>query len=303
MSHPSTAGIHIKRRDFLRAGSALALASGAAWSREHAPASCILLWQEGGLSHLDSFDPKPGAPPEIRGPFRDIATAAPGLRFSEHLPCLARQADKLTVIRSMQGEDTNHERAAALIAGALPPATVLEPAAARRALALAAESPSLRDRYGRTPLGEACLGARRLVQAGARMVRLIHTGYDTHAGHFEAMRCRVLPEFDRAFAALVEDLEERRLLDRTLVIAAGEFGRSPRINAAAGRDHHARAWSVCLAGAGVARGRVVGATDATGSEVVDSPVRAADLIFSAYTILGIPTSNVGGGRVVRDLLA
>lgn len=303
MGHLSTAGIRIPRRDFLRAGSALALAPAAAWSRQGDAISCILLWQEGGLSHLDSFDPKPCAPPEIRGPFRDIATAAPGLRVSEHLPRLARQADKLTVIRSMRGEDTNHERAAAQIAGAFPPGTVLKPDAARRALDLTAESPSLRDRYGRTPLGEACLGARRLVQDGARMVWLNHRGYDTHIGHFEAMRDCVLPEFDRAFAALVEDLEERRLLGRTLVIAAGEFGRSPRINPAGGRDHHARAWSVCLAGAGVARGRVIGATDATGSEVVDSPVRPEDLVFSAYTLLGIPTSNLGGGRVVRAIFA
>lgn len=224
MSHQHTAGSHIGRRDFLRAGSALALAPAAAWSGERG-LSCILLWQEGGLSHLDTFDPKPDAPAAVRGPFREIETPVPGLRVSEHLPRLARQADKLTVIRAMQADDTNHERAAARIAGALPPGTVLASEVRRRAADLASESPSLRDRYGRTPLGEACLAARRGVQAGARMVRLAHHGYDTHTDHFRAMRETVLPAFDRAFAALVEDLEERRLLDRTLVIAAGEFGR------------------------------------------------------------------------------
>ncbi len=265
------------RRDFLRFASALPFASLAS----PAPGvSCILLWQEGGMSHLDTFDMKPAAPPEIRGPFREIPTTVPGLRICEHLPRIAKQARHLTVIRSMQGDDTNHERASALLSGSLPPASVLEPAAA----GLAAESPSLRDRYGRTPLGEACLRARRMVQAGASMVRIVHPGYDTHADHFRIMRDVVLPEFDRAFAALVEDLEERRMLATTLVIAAGEFGRSPRINAAGGRDHHARAWSVCLAGGGLPGGRVIGATDATGSEVIDAPVHPARLRDIAFGI-------------------
>lgn len=302
MSHQHTAGPRIGRRDFLRAGTALALAPAAAWSGD-SRVSCILLWQSGGLSHLDTFDMKPHAPASIRGPFREIETAAPGLRICEHLPRLARQADKLAVIRSMQADDTNHERASALIAGALPPETALEPEIRRRAADLTAESPTLRDRYGRTPLGEACLAARRSVQAGARMVRITHPGYDTHADHFRAMRKTVLPDFDRAFAALVEDLEERRLLDRTLVIAAGEFGRSPRINPEGGRDHHARAWSVCLAGAGVAQGKAIGATDDTGTEVVESPVRPKDLIYTVYTILGLAPSNSAGGRIVRDLFA
>lgn len=303
MKHSQPAASRIARRDFLRAGSALALAPVAAAAGARSGVACILLWQEGGLSHLDTFDLKPQAPPHIRGSFREIETALPGLLISEHLPRIAREAGKLTVVRSMQSGDTNHERAAARLAGALPPASVLEPATRRRALDLSAESPTLRNRYGRTPLGEACLRARRLVQAGASMVRLAHTGYDTHARHFETMRESVLPEFDRAFAALVEDLEERRLLDRTLVIAAGEFGRSPRINSAGGRDHHARAWSVCLAGAGAPRGRVVGATDDAGAEVVRSPIRPEDFICSVYTLLGLEPSHSRGGRAVRDLFA
>ena len=290
------------RRDFLRVGSLAALGSAPAWSGTGQNVSCILIWQEGGASHLDTFDMKPQAPPRIRGPFRDIPTSAPSIRICEHLPRLARQMDKVTLVRSMQANETNHERAAAALSGTLPAASVLDPATARRALDLDSESPSLRDRYGRTPLGEACLRARRMVQHGARMVRVVQPGYDAHADHFQALRERVLPAFDRAFAALLEDLEERRLLGRILVVAAGEFGRSPRINAAGGRDHHARAWSVCLAGAGLPGGRVIGATDAWGAEVVDSPVRPQDLVASVYTLWDPAASYRSGGRAIPRLL-
>jgi uncharacterized protein (DUF1501 family) len=139
------------------------------------------------------------------------------------------------------------------------------------------------------------------VQSGTRVVHVSHSGYDAHANHFSALRDRVLPEFDRAFAALVEDLHERRMLDRTLVVAAGEFGRSPRINPEGGRDHHARAWSVCLAGAGLPGGRMIGATDRTGSEVVDTPVRPQDLALFVYTLLGMHPSNVRDGRIIPGL--
>jgi hypothetical protein len=295
MNHQSKPG-GVGRREFLRAVPALALGPAAARAAVRGGISCILVWQEGGASHLDTFDMKPGAPAEVRGPFREIATNVPGIRICEHLPRLARIADKLTIVRSMAGEDTNHERAANLLAGALPPATPGAP------VDLTAESPSLRDRFGRTPLGEACLRARRLVHGGARMVRVSQPGWDAHRDHFRALRESVLPEFDRALAALVEDLHERRLLDRTLVIAAGEFGRSPRINREGGRDHHARAWSVCLAGAGLEGGRVLGATDRMGVEVVDSPVRPVDLVASVYTLLGIPPSNTCTGRAVAGLV-
>ena len=140
-----------------------------------------------------------------------------------------------------------------------------------------------------------------MVQGGARFVRVNHAGWDTHRDHFRALRDTLLPEFDRALAALIEDLHERRLLDRTLVIAAGEFGRSPRINSQGGRDHHARAWSVCMAGAGLTGGRVIGRTDATGTEVIEQPVRAMDLAVR-YTILGLPPSNSIAGHVVPGLL-
>jgi hypothetical protein len=147
MSHQATHTSGIGRREFLRAASVLGLTPAISLARQDT--ACILLWQDGGCSHLDTFDMKPGAPAAVRGPFREIATNVAGIRICEHLPRLARQMDKLTIIRSMQADETNHERAALALAGALPPAS---PAPA---VSLAAESPSLRDRYGRTPLGEA----------------------------------------------------------------------------------------------------------------------------------------------------
>ena len=262
------------RRDFVRIA---AMGAGSFPARAAKATSCILVWQSGGCSHIDTFDPKPDAP------FRSIPTRVPGIHVSECLPRIAAQMDKLTLLRSMRGTGTNHERAARLFLDALKP----DPNQA--AGSLDRESPSLRDRYGRGPLGEACLAARRAVQSGARMVTVTHGDllYDTHSDNFRTLRERVLPEFDRAFAALVEDLHERRLLDTTLVVAMGEFGRSPRINATGGRDHHADAWSVCLAGAGLPGGRVLGATDRTGSEVTEFPVEPAALLHGIRALLGL----------------
>lgn len=272
------------RRHFVRIAAAGA-GAGLFPVRAAKAASCILVWQSGGCSHLDTFDPKPEAPAEIRGDFRAIPTRVPGIRVSECLPRIAAQMDKLTVLRSMRADETNHERAARLFLDALKPDPTEDFPQAR---ALDRESPSLRDRYGRGPLGQACLAARRAVQAGARLVTVTHGDllYDTHADHFRNLRERILPEFDRAFAALVEDLHERRLLDTTLVIAMGEFGRSPRINASGGRDHHAEAWSVCLAGARIPGGRILGATDRKGLEVTEFPVEPAALLHGIHALLG-----------------
>lgn len=176
--------------------------------------------------------------------------------------------------------------------------------AARKAFDIQAESPSLRERYGRTPVGQGALLARRLVERGVRLVTVAKGGlnYDTHVNNFETMKQVLLPEFDKAFAALLEDLHERGLLDSTLVIAMGEFGRSPRINKDAGRDHHNRAWSICLAGAGIPGGRVLGATDKTGTEVTELPVEPEDLLATVYSVLGVdPAKAVSGGRVVKEL--
>ena len=138
--------------------------------------------------------------------------------------------------------------------------------------------------------------------------------YDTHGDNFNTMKKSLLPEFDPAYATLLQDLHERGLLETTLVIAMGEFGRTPKVNGAAGRDHHCRAWSILLAGGGIPGGRVLGATDKTGTEVTDLPVVPEDLYFSLYSILGIdpsyeyqtpigrPVKVANGGAMIPGLL-
>jgi uncharacterized protein (DUF1501 family) len=189
--------------------------------------------------------------------------------------------------------------------------------AAKKAFNIQEEPESLRDRYGRTPVGQGCLLARRLVESGVRFVTVAKgwLNYDTHGDNFNTMKKVLLPEFDRAFASLLEDLSERGMLDSTLVIANGEFGRTPKVNADAGRDHHNKAWSAVFAGAGIQGGRILGATDKTATEVTDNPVDPEDLLFTLYTILGIdpakeyhtsigrPVRVVNGGKMIPGLLA
>jgi hypothetical protein len=188
---------------------------------------------------------------------------------------------------------------------------------AKKAFDIEQEDAQLRDRYGRTPVGQGCLLARRLVEAGVRFVTVAKgwLNYDTHGDNFNIMRKVLLPEFDRAFAALLEDLHQRGMLDTTLVIANGEFGRTPKVNDAAGRDHHNKAWSVVFAGAGIAGGRVLGATDKTATEVTELPVEPEDLLYTIYKILGVETAHeyqtpigrpvkvVNGGGPIPGLLA
>jgi uncharacterized protein (DUF1501 family) len=147
--------------------------------------------------------------------------------------------------------------------------------------------------------------ALRAIEAGARWATVRQGGYDTHADNFRRLKEVLLPEFDRAFARLLRDLDQRGLLETTLVITLSEFGRTPRINRQAGRDHHSSAWSIVLAGAGVGGGRVLGATDRTGEEVTDLPVSPADLVRSIHAILGADParSEVAGGRVIKELVA
>ena len=287
----------LDRRDFLRMGAAGALG----WGR---PArSCIVIWQSGGVSHLDTFDLKPDAPREIRGEFRPISTNVPGVRICEHLPLTARQADKFTILRSMCSMETNHERAAHYLETGHP----LSPGRSYPSLreVLSTAPGRTREAYGNTPLGQQCLRALRAVEAGARWVSVRQSGYDTHAGNFRRLKEILLPEFDRAFATLLEDLGQGGLLETTLVIALSEFGRTPRINRQGGRDHHSSAWSIVLAGAGLPGGRVLGATGRTGEEVTDLPVSPADLVRSIRAILEADParSEVAGGRVIKELVA
>lgn len=156
---------------------------------------------------------------------------------------------------------------------------------ARDAFAIDAEDDSLRDRYGRTTFGQSCLLARRLVQRGVSFVTVNSGGWDHHAKIWEGLEKR-LPDFDRGFSALIEDLDRSGMLEDTLVLAMGEFGRTPKINKDAGRDHWASAASMLWAGAGVQPARVIGATDKDGGQVIDNPVAPADVAFTVPPFAG-----------------
>jgi len=148
------------------------------------------------------------------------------------------------------------------------------------------ENPKLRDAYGRTEFGQSCLLARRLVERGVHFVTINNGGWDHHSKIWEGLE-KKLPIFDQGFSAMINDMHERGLLKETLVVAMGEFGRTPKINKDVGRDHWAKAASLIFAGAGVSAGKVVGATDKDGAFVTDRPVRPADVAYTIYDSLGI----------------
>ncbi len=387
----------------------------------------IFLWLQGGPPQHETFDPKPDAPAEIRGPFRPIATNVPGIRFCELLPRTARYADKLAVVRSLHTNDDNHdvsgywvltgypygpgsarqikpndwpylgsivkmlkpsERLPALTsvwipdvmrlndnvtpagqtAGFLgklwePERFVGDPAApsyriegldltgeltrvrlnrrrdllsqidthfrtverggaveawdrlsqhafdlvtsgsARTAFDMSREPERVRDRYGRYSWGQTVLLARRLIEAG---VRLVHVNWirepgdsavdnplwDTHAQNADRLQDVLCPQFDVTFTALLDDLEQRGLLQETLVVVIGEFGRTPRINTLGGRDHWGHVFSFALAGAGIAGGQVLGASDRNGAFPAADPLRPHDLAATIFHLLGIDPQGV-----------
>jgi uncharacterized protein (DUF1501 family) len=411
LSVGAAAGLGLSLADSLRAGE----------SSKSKTQSVILIYLHGGHPQHETWDPKPDAPAEVRGEFGQIATALPGVFFSELLPRSARIADKLTVVRSLSHENANHVQASlaamtghahpreAEARGDFPPSpddfppfgavvdswrraqgalpnwvrigplmhrangTVLhgqlpgflgdkhrafvvdqdlqgeairveavEPRigverlrdrrrlladlddwrrdldasdagsldhfqrrafellasdATRRAFDLASEPPAMRERYGRTQFGQSCLLARRLAEAGVPLVNVHYckspTGsWDTHSDNFRQMRDALGPTFDRAFAALVEDLDERGALDRVVVLATAEFGRTPRINRAAGRDHWPWVYSIALAGAGLNRGVIYGASDRLAAYPADRPHDPRDLAATVYHLLGMPADMV-----------
>jgi hypothetical protein len=176
------------------------------------------------------------------------------------------------------------------------------------------EKDASRDRYGRNPFGSGCLLARRLVEAGVTFVEVASNGWDTHNDNFN--RVKTLSEsVDPAFATLVSDLKERGMLDKTLVIWMGEFGRTPKINPRTGRDHYPRAFNVALAGGGFKGGKVIGSTSADGTTVADRPVSVPDLFCSFYqalkinprkenmSMLGRPIKIMDTGTAVKELFA
>lgn len=437
----------MNRRDFLRVGGLVALGLGlgdffhlqrafASNSPLTAKAkSCILIWLDGGPSHLETFDPKPNAPQEVRGPLSTIATNLTGVRISECMEQTAKIMDKVAVIRSMTsplGEHSlgtqylmtgykptpaleyptfgatvayvrsqNSKNASEDALTALPPniavpnftgqvsgngylpsatlpfsvarnantddfreghdgfkvrdldfyqgidmdrlsrrrqfvnalnafssakdagtPTVSDPALeraynlitspkAKGAFNFSDEPQEVLNRYGTggvNRIGQSCLLARRLVERGVPFVTVNHTGWDTHNDIFQLKeryptdRNAHLPSLDRALHALIQDLIDRRMLDETLVVVMGEFGRTPKINSQGGRDHWPNVFSVMLAGGGVQGGQIVGSSDALGEFPKERPVTPSDLSATIYTLLGIDPSlelHTSDGRPVR----
>ncbi len=418
------------RRSFLQAGVLSSLGLGIAdWvgasgaTRPSAPARhCILVWLDGGPSHLETWDPKPDAPVEVRGPFGAIATKVPGVAVSEHLPLMAQRLDRVALVRSVTSPLGEHNFGThymmtgyrptpvleyachgSIVAhvrpgrGVLPPfvavpdfrvggaafngsgylpestrpfalhadpakpdfsvrdlkpfpgvdlsrlrrrqeflqamdaATARSPeetkvladpafqqafglmgsAEARAAFDLRQESREVRDRYGRRTVGQACLLARRLIERGVPFVTVNHRGWDTHTELVTRLRdgftgakvpVGLVPSLDRALAALIDDLSGSGLLDETLIVVMGEFGRTPKINVRGGRDHWPQVFSVMLAGAGIPGGAVVGGSDATGEGPSDRPVTPGDITATILTLLGIDAHaelQTDDGRPVR----
>ncbi len=185
--------------------------------------------------------------------------------------------------------------------------------AAKAAFDLSAEPDKLRDEYGRQSLGQCCLLARRLVESGVRCVTIDHSNWDTHDGNFKVLKNTLLPQFDAAIPTLFRDLADRGMLGRTLVVVTGEFGRTPRINKNAGRDHWGPAFTVLLGGGGVVGGRVVGASDARAERPATAPYGPEDLAATVYRQLGIdpagefqspdgrPVPLVNNGKLMGEL--
>lgn len=285
----------VSRRRLLQLGATSALGLGFstnerlaqsadATPRRHA---VVLLWMQGGVSHLDTFDPKPDAPAAIRGPFKAINTNVPGIQLCEHLPRLARIADKIAFFRSMHHDEGAHERGRALMLDGCRRFRELSPTST--SIASPANDPqshtvTLREVYGDSPIGRKCLAARQLVEAGAQFVTVEEDGWDHHFRAFDALRNR-LPAFDRATSALIRDLDDRGLLDTTTVLFATEFGRSPRINNEAGREHHPGVFSCFLAGGGIPGGQVVGGSDARGEYPDGQAITPGDLFRIVFSRL------------------
>jgi hypothetical protein len=215
---------------------------------------------------------------------------------------------------AFRGADRNADLADGLDAFHRQALEILRSDRTRNAFALDRESPATRQRYGTTPFGQGALAARRLVEAGVRFVTLTLGGWDTHGQNFNALRQRLLPQLDRTLSALIEDLGERGRLDNTIVYCAGEFGRTPRVNRNAGRDHWARSMAVVLAGGNFRRGYAHGSTDREGMAPANEPCTPDDIAATIFHNLGIdphrelmtpsgrPVQLFRDGQVMRQLI-
>jgi uncharacterized protein (DUF1501 family) len=232
----------------------------------------------------------------------------------------ARLDDRRGLIRQLDRYQQSVELAANRRAGAIN--TYYEKAfglitnpRAKEAFDITQEDPGVRDTYGRHSLGQSCLMARRLIEAGARFVTVEHGNWDTHAQNFISLETNLLPQVDTAITALLNDLDDRGMLDTTLVIPTGEFGRTPTINKDAGRDHWPNAMTVPFAGGGVVGGRVIGASDARAEAPATEPITPEDMAATIYKTLGVDYSEVyndplgrplpilDSGRPIRELLS
>jgi hypothetical protein len=191
---------------------------------------------------------------------------------------------------ALEGMDAFYERAYAMISSEK----------ARAAFDLKAEAEKVREEYGRNAAGQRLLLARRLTEAGVRFVSLTYGGWDHHDNIRHGFQ-QQMPEFDRALAALVRDLDQRGQLDSTLLLVTTEFGRTPKVNGTGGRDHYPKVFSIVMAGGGIKRGCVLGATDPTGSEAESDPLELADYAATIYQLLGVDYEKtlLAGNRPVK----
>ena len=425
------------RRNFLKGGTAslfLPMHSYASVVTEASDKSLIIVFLKGGPSTIDMFDLKPDAPAEYRGDFKPISTCVPDIHISEHLPLLAQQQDKFSIVRSMSHSDSNHGsgdhymltgykaspsfqakqmpnnenpsfgsiishekggvgseppyiclptmhksggssylgpmHAPFIIAAdpnspsfavpdLVPPAilsddriaireklrsqlskfegtkvvdprvnrkannfslfrdsaqTLMLSKKAKEAFDIDREPDKIREQYGRTTLGQSCLMARRLVEAGVRCVTIQHTDWDTHDENFRLLKEELLPPLDSAISTLFADLEDRGLSDKTLVLVTGEFGRTPKIDGnAGGRGHFPAAFSLLLSGCGLNSGMCVGETDRVAMSCVDGRYTPEDLTQTKiksldvdthkefYSPQGRPFMMVNGGKIIKEL--
>jgi hypothetical protein len=246
-----------------------------------------------------------------RGDFRVRDLESPGgvdadrtARRREALERVGEHFEAQTDDDGVEAMSTFYERAFSL----------LDSPAAREAFNIGAEPAALRNKYGRNPAGQRLLMARRLVEAGVRLVTLTYGSWDNHLRLSQNFR-RQMPAFDVALAALIEDLQQRGMLAETMVLVTTEFGRTPKFNADAGRDHWPRVFSVAAAGGGFAAGLTYGASNATAAEPETDPVSPADLMATIYHQLGInpekkllamgnrPIDIVRNGRVIEALIS
>jgi uncharacterized protein (DUF1501 family) len=227
-----------------------------------------------------------------------------------------RMVDRMKLLSALEGRFIEERRGAAAEehAKVLAKTQALLSSQQMQAFQVRSEPQDVVARYGDNDLGRGCLMARRLVEAGVPFVEVNSGGWDLHRGCFTTLETK-LPELDKAFSALVEDLAQRGLLASTVVLCMGEFGRTPRINGEAGRDHFARAWSVVLGGAAIQGGRAIGKTNADGTAVETDPYSSEDLMATVCHALGIslattytakngrPMKIANGGGVIRELFA